>query len=166
MLNVYDEETVKTNPKWWDIICPGTINWDGFAYMRKNINKKSVSLICSHHRKLKCDTKLLFKHLPSAPGAIAETTATQDKKHTQSCCIMNRNDPNDYDWDSKMANAFNGLLRDETANFKDDCCINAPQQDIKKPVAQGPKDDNPSPQKVCIVESSTKEEPEAVFLDV
>jgi hypothetical protein len=83
-----------------DTICPRQINHNNFSYIRKNVNQKNVSYHCRHRRGKNCKAELHFKRDKST-GIVDFDNKIMLGQHTRQCCVVNRVDTEDYDYDGK-----------------------------------------------------------------
>jgi hypothetical protein len=69
---------------------------------RKNINQKSIQLICKSAKREsdRCKGSVRFNR-DIFSGAVDFSTGIEEHPHTRGCCIRNKKDPAEYNWDGK-----------------------------------------------------------------
>ena len=83
-----------------DAICPRQFNLNHFSFTRKNVNQKNVTFICRHRRGKNCKAELHFKRDKNT-GIVDFDNKIRLGQHTRQCCVVNRVDTEDYDYDGK-----------------------------------------------------------------
>jgi hypothetical protein len=83
-----------------DAICPRQFNLNHFSFTRKNVNLKNVTFICRHRRGKNCKAELHFKRDKNT-GIVDFDNKIMLGQHTRQCCVVNRVDTEDYDYDGK-----------------------------------------------------------------
>ena len=89
-----------------DAICPQQVAYVGFCYSRKNINKTSVSYICSHKTSENCKATLKFNRINDA---VDFTVKIPKGLHTRNCYIKNNVDVSEYPCEGKSEAQAEGV---------------------------------------------------------
>ena len=101
---VKSDENVEPDENWRDRICPRRLTHDGFEYIRKNVNTRSVLYYCIHccrgGKDNECKAIVKFSR-NKFTGLMEPLGFLQEGDHTRQCCVINGHDPNEYHWDGK-----------------------------------------------------------------
>lgn len=87
-----------------DAIFPKQWTHNGFEMRRKNVNQKSIQLICKSAKREsdRCKGSVRFNR-DILSGAVDYSSGMEEHPHTRGCCIRNKKDPAEYNWDGKAA---------------------------------------------------------------